>query len=153
MDRAALEPSTRTPRDVFDLLRASVLSFDVDDQAALFADDVVVEFPYAPDRFPRRIEGRDAFVAALRPVLERAKGFGHQLSDYEALVIHETDDPEVLIAEFEVVGRMSSDGSEFRLPYVQRLRVRDGQIVDFRDYWPPQTAAVAAAAIGSHSND
>jgi ketosteroid isomerase-like protein len=73
------------------------------------------------------------------------------MSGYESLEIHQTSDPEVLIAEFEVVGRMQSDGDEFRLPYVQRLRVRNGQIIEFRDYWPPQTTAVAALTVTAQS--
>lgn len=149
MDRSPASRSASRPRDVFERLRERVLRFDAEDQAALFAEDVVVEFPFAPDGFPRRIEGREAFVTALQRIMDLAKSYGHKIDGYESQLIHDTLDPEVIVAEFEVVGRLESDGSEFRLPYVQRLRIRDGEVIAFRDYWPPQTAAVAAAALES----
>jgi ketosteroid isomerase-like protein len=149
MDRTSDSQPVAQPKEVFEQLRERVFRFDAQAQADLFAADVVVEFPFAPDGFPRRIEGCSAFVAALQPMMDLAKSYGHQIEGYESQVVHETLDPEVIVAEFEVVGRISGDGETFRLPYVQRLRVRNGQIIAFRDYWPPQTAAVAATSLTS----
>jgi uncharacterized protein len=59
-------------------------------------------------------------------------------------VVHETTDPEVLIGEFAYEGRVLATGRRFRIPDVFVLRVRDGLIVESRDY--ADHVAFAAAA-------
>ncbi|RSM76685.1 hypothetical protein DL991_25150 [Amycolatopsis sp. WAC 01375] len=48
-------------------------------------------------------------------------------------MIHETLDPEVVIGEFDYQGT-ASDSAEFRVTTIFVLRVRDGLIVESRDY-------------------
>ncbi|TDW17067.1 nuclear transport factor 2 family protein [Kribbella kalugense] len=48
--------------------------------------------------------------------------------------VHETADPEVVVAEFEYAGTVLATGDPFRVPAVFVLRVRDGLIVESRDY-------------------
>jgi uncharacterized protein len=48
--------------------------------------------------------------------------------------IHETQDPEVIVAEFDYAGTVIASGEPFRVPCVFVLRVRDGLIVESRDY-------------------
>jgi ketosteroid isomerase-like protein len=48
--------------------------------------------------------------------------------------IHETQDPEVIVAEFDYAGTVIATGEPFRVPCVFVLRVRDGLIVESRDY-------------------
>lgn len=52
--------------------------------------------------------------------------------------IHETTDPEVIVAEFEYQGTMNETGEPFTRPAIFVLRVRDGQIVESRDYFGPR---------------
>ena len=58
------------------------------------------------------------------------------------VVVHHTDDPEVIIAEFDYHGQVSTTGRSFQVANIQVLRVRDGQIVSSRDYH--NHAAIAA---------
>jgi hypothetical protein len=58
-----------------------------------------------------------------------------------ASTIHETTDPEVIVAEFEYQGTAAETGEEFALPGVFVMRVRDGEIVSSRDYVDHLTAA------------
>ena len=46
-------------------------------------------------------------------------------------------------------GAADRSGGDDPLPYVQVFRVRDGQIVSFRDYFGPRTAAALAAGLGA----
>ena len=46
--------------------------------------------------------------------------------------MHATADPEVVIFEFSYAGRV--DGRDFTLPCIFVTRVRDGEIVESRDY-------------------
>ena len=60
------------------------------------------------------------------------------ITDYRTadVVVHETADPEVIVAEFRYLG--SLDGREFQVPCVFVMRVRDGVIVESRDYLNPR---------------
>jgi hypothetical protein len=51
----------------------------------------------------------------------------------DAVRVHDTADPEVVIAEFDYDGR-AARGRTFRVSNIQVLRVRDGLIVETRDY-------------------
>jgi ketosteroid isomerase-like protein len=48
--------------------------------------------------------------------------------------VHTTTDPEVIVAEFEYAGTIVATGEPFRVPAIFVLRVRDGLIVESRDY-------------------
>lgn len=52
----------------------------------------------------------------------------------ENLVVHETTDPEVIVAEFDYLGRVTSTGQPFQVRNIFVLRIRDGRIVSSRDY-------------------
>jgi uncharacterized protein len=58
-------------------------------------------------------------------------------------VVHDTGDPEVVIAEFDYDGQVTTTGHSFRVANVQMLRVRNGKIVSSRDYH--DHLAIAAA--------
>jgi ketosteroid isomerase-like protein len=118
-------------------LQKVVLQFDMDAQADMYAEDGVLEWPFAPEGMPRRVLGREAIRRVLVPLGERARAAGHHLLRYDSVVVHDTSDPEVIVAEFDVQGEIVPSGQPYQLSYVQVLRVRDGKIVTFRDYWSP----------------
>jgi ketosteroid isomerase-like protein len=101
-------------------------SSQVDALTALYAERTRVSHPMA--------------LPAVEPLLSRGdlrRHFGGPpppVSDYRAtdVVIHDTADPEVIVAEFCYRG--SVDGRQFVVPCVFVLRVRDGEIVESRDY-------------------
>ncbi|NUR90802.1 MAG: SnoaL-like domain-containing protein [Nonomuraea sp.] len=107
-------------------------------RSALFADDGVIEFPFAPDGVQRRYEGR-AEVEALFDALHAGAAGIRIDEEASSLTVHETADPEVLIAESEV--HVETPAGRYELPYVQVFRIRDGRITLFRDYFGPRTAA------------
>ena len=117
-----------SPRQVLDSLLRGISDGRWNDLADLYAEDAVVEQPFAPTP-PRRLEGREAvrahFAAAAQGPLRL------QVSN---LVVHETADPEVVVAEFDYDGRVATTGRTFRVANIQVLRVRGGQIVSSRDY-------------------
>jgi ketosteroid isomerase-like protein len=117
-----------SPREVYERFLRSLAARDWDDLFELYAEDVVVDVPFAPGK-PVRITGREALrehFAAMerRPVEIRV----------EDLVIHETADPEVFVAEFDYDGRVTDSGREFHVANIVVARVRDGRIVESRDY-------------------
>ncbi|MFI5690412.1 nuclear transport factor 2 family protein [Kribbella sp. NPDC051586] len=50
------------------------------------------------------------------------------------LRVHQTADPEVIVAEFEYAGTVVATDEPFSVPAIFVLRVRDGLIVESRDY-------------------
>ena len=59
--------------------------------------------------------------------------------------VHETTDPEVIIIECDLSGRIVQTGRTFDVPSIQILQVRNGLIVSSRDF---TNHAVMAAATG-----
>ena len=127
-----LVPRPRTPEDVLDLRRRALAGRDPDGFAALFAPDAVLESPFAAPPVPSRIEGRES----IRRIAEAQMASPQRITDIETVALHHTDDPEVIIAEIVTRGT-EADGTAFAIPCVQVFRIRDGQIVSFRDYAGP----------------
>jgi uncharacterized protein len=56
-------------------------------------------------------------------------------------MIHETADPEVIVAEYELHGEMAGPGEAFSVRFAMVVTVRDGRIVHSRDYSDPIAGA------------
>lgn len=109
---------------------------DVSKWPALFADDGVQEFPFAPDGSPKRIEGKTEIAEYLK--------------DYpEKLVLHRIGQPvwhhdgDTAIAEFEVEGTAVPTGKPYNQRYISVIEYRGGKITRYVDYWNPQVVAEA----------
>ena len=116
------------PRRVFEHLVTGITAGRWEELPALYADDAVIEFPFAT-RTPARLEGRQQ----IREHFSRAAGLAMQL-DVSAVTIHETADPEVIVAEFNYGGTVTTTGRSIVLSNVQVMRVHEGRIVTSRDY-------------------
>ena len=123
---------TSQPREVFQRLVdgvCRVMAGDtsrVDELAALYAERTRVEHPMAllgDTPLLTRDELHRHFAAP-----------GEPIADYRTadVVVHETADPEVIVAEFRYLGTVR--GEPFHVPCVFVMRVRDGEIIESRDY-------------------
>jgi len=115
------------PRDVFARQLQTIASRSWATLADLYADDAVVELPFNLPS-PLRIEGRAQLEARGRA----ARDVPLELRP-DNLVIHETTDPEVIVAEFDYLGRLTTSGRTFRVANVIIARIRDGKIIASRD--------------------
>jgi uncharacterized protein len=71
---------------------------------------------------------------------------GRTVRVYERLEdvrIHETADPEVIVVEYTLHGRMLEADRPFALTFVMVMTIRDGLIVHTRDYSDPIEGAKA----------
>ena len=98
--------------------------------------------PFAPPGRPRRIEGREEFLAFAEP--QRA-AFPVRFEEVRDVVIHETANPEVIVVEYELAGTVTTTGHRASAPFIGVLRVRDGKTVHWREY---QNVLAIAAALG-----
>jgi uncharacterized protein len=99
----------------------------------LCADDVVAEFPFAPDPSGTRFEGREA----LYEYLKNYPSF-IDVKTIPTLKIYPTDDSNVAIAEWSASGVVIGNGNPYEMSYATFVTFRDGLIVNYREYWNPQ---------------
>jgi uncharacterized protein len=128
-----------TPLEVVQRLIAGVPAREWRSLPYLYAEDAVVEQPMALPK-PIRLVGRAAlaehFAAAAQLPLElRATN----------IVLNDTSDPEVVVAEFDYEARNTDTGASFTVANVFVMRVRHGLIVASRDY---SNHVLFAAAFG-----
>jgi ketosteroid isomerase-like protein len=116
-----------TPREVFERLIDGVTHGRWDELPGLYAEDAVVTHPFDPTGGP--LAGREA----LRRHFAAGAAMGLEMTARD-VVVHQAADPEVVIAEFAYGGRVTATGRRFTIPNIFVLRVRDGLIVESRDY-------------------
>lgn len=111
----------------------------LDQLAAFYAEDTDVRHPFAPAITPlhTRAEVRRHFAQAP----SRADGI-ERFAPVD-LNVHRTGDPEVVITEFRYEG--SAGGRPLSIRNIFVTRVRDGVIVESRDYADHAAAARAFA--------
>jgi uncharacterized protein len=127
--------SSTTPADVLAQRRQLILSGDADGFANLFAPDGVIEAPFTgPPGTPMRLEGREAIREYSRHVMASPL----RLEDFEVAELYQTQDPEVVIVELRTKGTVTTTGRSFAATSIQILRIREGQIVLFRDFADPR---------------
>jgi ketosteroid isomerase-like protein len=140
-----------SPREVFARLHERVRdNYDMDGQANLYAVNGVLDMPFAPPGMPSSVHGREAIRTLLVAAGQRARQSGRRILRYDRLVIHDTADPEVIIAEYDLHGENTTTGAIYRIPFIQVLRVRDGEIVSMRDYFSCEVFDVAFEAVQEH---
>jgi hypothetical protein len=81
-----------------------------------------------------RLEGREAIRAYSRQVMASPL----RLEDYEVTELYQAQDPEVVIAEMRAKATVTTTGRPITATSIQILRIRDGQIVLFRDFADPR---------------
>jgi uncharacterized protein len=118
-----------SPREVFLRLVHGVCEGRWDELPELYAERTHVAHPFHPLGVPAlrsRDELREHFAAGSSGV-----AFDRRPAD---ITIHETADPEVIVAEFAYRGTVAGTDEPVAVPCVFVLRVRDGEIVESRDY-------------------
>lgn len=134
-----LMPESASPGQVVEALMQRISDQRWEGLDGLYAEDAVVEYPFALPA-PMRLEGRAAIrryfaAVASAPLRLRARD----------MVVRETADPEVIVAEWTYDGLVTTTGRTFQVANIQVSTVRGGRIVASRDY---HNHAVLAEATG-----
>jgi uncharacterized protein len=119
----------RSPREVFLALVNAIADGDLDEVPGLYAEQIDVVHPFDPLR-GAPLRSRDE----LRKRMESLAARPRQRRRVGNVTIHETTDPEVIVAEFEYQGTAADTGEPYALPAIFVLRVRNGEIVSSRDH-------------------
>jgi uncharacterized protein len=137
-----------TPREVFLRLVRGICEERWEDVVDLYAEQTYVTHPFyplAPSPLRSREELRAHFgigtpsEARTGPTLRRRP---------TGITVHQTTDPEVIVAEFRYEGTVVETGKRFTIPAIFVMRVRDGKIVESRDYLDHLRSAHARGQLG-----
>jgi len=133
----------RSPREVFLALVNGIADGNPDGLPELYAEQIDVVHPFdplhgAPLRSRDELRERMEQLAAAGPRPRRRVG---------NVTIHETTDPEVIVAEFEYQGTTDA-GEPYALPAIFVMRVRNGEIVSSRDYHDHLASARVGGRLG-----
>lgn len=121
--------SKRSPREVFLALVHGLCEGRLDEVVSLYAEKTDVSHPFDPMRgqgFMSQAQLAEHF--AKRPPSNTIT------AEPSNTRIHETQDPEVIVAEFAYAGENLETKTPFSYACICVMRVRDGQIVESRDY-------------------
>ena len=129
MENLKNTPATQLLRNSLD----TFLAKDMKGWAALCAQDVVAEFPFAPEGSPSRFEGRDAIYAYLKDYPSFI-----DVKSLPTLKIYGTDDANTAIAEWSASGVVIGNGNPYEMSYATFVTFKDGLIINYREYWNPQ---------------
>ncbi len=108
----------------------------------MFAEDGVMEFPFALPGGTPRIEGREQLAEYLAEFGKRIR-----FDSIGKVEVLETADPQTVVVEFEGFGRGIETDEPYEQRYVSIIRTTGGRIVHYKDYWNP--VAIARALHGS----
>ena len=106
-------------------------AMDVEALVERFADDAVMELPFAPGRMPKLYEGRDAIAGFQRFARDAFSSFSMTLD-----AVYETADPHVVIAEHRSNGIVAENGRSYRNRYCTVFTFDDaGRIAGWREFY------------------
>lgn len=111
---------------------------DGDHYFEAIANDAVFEYRYVFPGFPKKVEGRDALMA-----LSAGYGDSTVLHSGDRPIVHRSQDPRVLILEYEVHGKKIRTGNSYDNRFISVVTVEDRKIVHWRDYMDSLAAFTA----------
>lgn len=131
-----------SPREIVRTLIQRFSAGEIEKSLELYADDAVVSQEFA---LPGPVKADKAgLAAAVRPWAQKPP---RMYADIEVrdLMIHETADPNVVVAEWTYISRI--EGAVVRNGNIIVVECRDGKIVRARDYHNHATRAIADGTV------
>jgi ketosteroid isomerase-like protein len=114
-------------RDMFALIDA----MDIDALIECFADDAVMELPFAPGSMPKEYRGKAEAYGFQSFVKDAFRSFSMTLDS-----MYETTDPHIVIAEHHANGVVAANDRPYDNRYITIFTFDDdGKIVHWREYY------------------
>ena len=107
------------------------------------ADDAIFEFRYIFPEWPQKLDGREALMTLFA-------GYGNNivLHGADALIANRSQDPRIVIIEYEVHGKIVRTGASYDNRFISVVTIEDRKIVHWRDYMDSLAAMTALSASG-----
>lgn len=103
---------------------------DADAIAEMWTRDAVLEFPFAPEGFPRQVAGAAAIEKYFRDALEAVTPIA-----YPNRVVTPLADPDVCVIEFDSQLTVGDDPTVRQNSYITIVRVRGDRIAHFKEHY------------------
>ena len=129
----------------FDIVQQGLAGLvDGDHYFDTIADEAEFEFRYHIPRWPETVRGRDALMALYA-------GYGNNivLHGADELVVHRSQDPRVVIIEYDVHGKIIATGSSYDNRFISVVTIEGRKIVQWRDYMDSLAAMTALSQVSS----
>jgi ketosteroid isomerase-like protein len=130
-----------------------------DEWIDLWAEDGVLEFPFAPPGRRSRYVGKADILAYMKPVAARMAG-QVKVEGLEYFHVHPLHNPAMICVEMGVKGRIVETGALYNQKYVSLIETKGGKVALYREYWNPIVSMDAnggrdawTAAFGSPEQD
>jgi ketosteroid isomerase-like protein len=93
------------------------------------ADNAIFEYRYIVPGWPQRVDGREVLMALYA-------GYGNNilLHGADGLVVHKSQDPRVVILEYDVHGKIVRTGATYDNRFISVITIMNRKIVHWRDY-------------------
>ena len=126
----------------FDLVRGALGELvDGEHFFDVIADDTMYEVLYDIPGWPRIIRGRTDLMAAFRGYVDNIA-----LQSADKLIVHKTDDPHVVVIEYEVHGKILATGVKYDNRFCSIIKIERRKIAHWRDYMDSLSAWNALTA-------
>lgn len=129
---AAAPAPARTPADLYRQGLRLLVDKNIPAWVDLWDTDGVLEFPFAPDGWPKRLDGKAAIGDYMRGYPDHI-----DVHDFPDVEIHRTTVAETIVVEMRGVGRLVETDKPFDMSYIAVVTVKNGLITHYRDYWNP----------------
>ena len=103
-----------------------------DEWIELWADDGVLEFPFAPPGRQSIYRGKDEILAYMKAASGKMK-----IDGITAMRVQPALDPHAVTVELTVTGAMLKTGKPYNQRFVFFFEVKDGKLAAYREYWNP----------------
>jgi len=120
-----------TPHEVFHRMQQQWLGHPAPLTGDDFADDVIIETPFAAPGHQNRFEGKQQFLDFANP--QRA-AFPVRFDGCRTIAIHDTTDPNTIIVEYELTGTSTKTNQQSTAAFISVLTVQHGKITRWREY-------------------
>lgn len=103
-----------------------------DEWIDLWAEDGVLDFPFAPQGRQRVYRGKADILAYMSATPGRVAVDG-----LEHVRLFPMQDPEIAVAELTIKGHIPATGAGYNQSYVLFFETKDGKLSRYREYWNP----------------
>ena len=121
--------------------------------AARWAEDAILEFPFAPAGRKPAYHGKTEILEYMRSAAGRIA-----IDSIERMRLFPMQDPEVAAVELAIKGRATTTNRPYNQSYVIFFEVQNGKLWRYREYWNPLVSIEAfgsgwVSELGAPQND
>ena len=103
-----------------------------DDWIELWADDGVLEFPFAPAGRRRSYQGKADILAYMKHATGRIAA-----DAVTQMRFFPMRDPDIAVVELSIKGRALASGAPYNQSFVLFFELKNGKLSRYREYWNP----------------